>query len=121
MTNASIPTSIPTSSQINETSESARRATGEALGHVEAAAHSMRDRIEPTVARLASQAETLARRGLDAVRDSASQVRERATSMGDSTVRYVKDEPVKAVLIAAATGAALMALVSLISAARRDR
>ncbi len=104
-----------------ETSESARRATSEALGQVEAAAHSLRDRVEPTVARLASQAETLARRGIDAVRDSASTVRERATHANDTAVRYVKDEPVKAVLIAAATGAALMALVSLVRSARRNR
>jgi len=54
------------------------------------------------------------------VRDSASQVRERATGIGDMTVRYVRDEPVKSVLIAAATGAALVALVSLINS-RRDR
>jgi ElaB/YqjD/DUF883 family membrane-anchored ribosome-binding protein len=104
-----------------ETSESARRATSEALGQVEAAAHSLRDRVEPTVARLASQAETLARRGLDAVRDSANQVRDRATSYSDSTVRYVKDEPVKAVLIAAAAGAAIVTLLSLIQSARRNR
>jgi hypothetical protein len=33
-------------------------------------------------------------------------------------VGYIKDEPVKAMLIAAATGAALMALVGLVSRSR---
>lgn len=101
----------PTStSTLNEAADVARRATNEAI-----------NQIEPAVARLTSQAETLARRGMNAVRDSASNMRERATTVGDSTVRYVKDEPVKAILIAAAAGAALMALASLISSARRNR
>ena len=112
--------SNPSTPSFEQTSESARRATTEALDQAEAAAHTLRDRVEPTVARLASQAETLARRGIDAVRDSANQVRARAHTVGDSTVRYVKEEPVKALLIAAATGAALMALASLLSS-RRDR
>lgn len=73
------------------------------------------------LARLAAQAETVAKRSLDAVRESALSARDRATSVGESTVRYVKDEPVKAVLIAAATGAALMGLLSLIQSARRNR
>jgi len=47
-------------------------------------------------------------------------VRERAHTIGDATTRYVREEPVKAVLIAAATGAALMALLSLVNSARRD-
>jgi ElaB/YqjD/DUF883 family membrane-anchored ribosome-binding protein len=112
--------STPSTTSLHETSESARRATSEALNQAEAAATSVRDRIEPTVARLATQAETLARRGLDAVRESANTVKERAQSYGDSTVRYVKDEPVKSLLIAAATGAALVALIGLFSS-RRDR
>ena len=44
----------------------------------------------------------------------AEQLRDRAHRASDGTVNYIKDEPVKAVLIAAATGAALMALVALI-------
>ena len=97
-----------------------RRVANDALDHVESAIHSARASVQPTIARLATQAESLARKGLDAVKDSASQVRERAHTVGDVTVRYVKDEPVKAVLIAAATGAALMALVSLVNSARRN-
>jgi ElaB/YqjD/DUF883 family membrane-anchored ribosome-binding protein len=40
--------------------------------------------------------------------------------VGDSTALYIKDEPLKAMLIAAAAGAALMALVGLL-ARSRDR
>lgn len=52
---------------------------------------------------------------LDSVRDSSRQLRNKAQAASDSTVRYIRDDPVKAMLIAAATGAALMALVSLMS------
>ena len=36
----------------------------------------------------------------------------------DATVNYIKEEPVKSILVAAATGAALMALVSMMSRSR---
>ena len=100
--------------------DTTRRVANEALDHVESAIQSAQANVQPTVARIATQAETLARKGLDAVKDSAYQMRNRAQTLGDVTVRYVKDEPVKAVLIAAATGAALMALLSLVQSARRN-
>jgi ElaB/YqjD/DUF883 family membrane-anchored ribosome-binding protein len=66
-------------------------------------------------AHVAQQASDLTQRGADAVRAGGQQLREKAQSLGDSTVDYIKDEPVKSMLIAAATGAALMAMLSLIS------
>ena len=53
--------------------------------------------------------------GIDAVRDSSAQLREKATQVSDATAGRVRDEPLKAVLIAAAAGAGLMALVVLAS------
>jgi len=55
---------------------------------------------------------------LDSVRDTSRQLRDKAQQASDSTVRYIRDDPVKSVLIAAATGAALMALISLVSHSR---
>lgn len=80
---------------------------------------SAREHTVPLINRLSSQAETAARRGVDAVRETSAQLRERALKASDTTVAYIKDEPVKSMLIAAATGAALMALVSLISSRSR--
>ena len=57
-------------------------------------------------------------RAVDAVRDGTQQLRDKALRVSDTTVNYVKEEPVKAMLIAAATGAALMALVNLMSGSR---
>ena len=55
---------------------------------------------------------------LDSVRDTSRQLRDKAQQASDSTVCYIRDDPVKSVLIAAATGAALMALISFVSHSR---
>ena len=57
---------------------------------------------------------------LDSVRDGSHQLSAKAAQASDDTVNYIKHEPVKSMLIAAATGAALMALISLFPS-RRDR
>lgn len=92
----------------------------EALLHRNEQAHDLADRAKPAINRLVKNAEQLARRGIDSARDGSQHLRDRAVRATDSTVNYVKDEPVKAMLIAAAAGAALMALVSLLSGSRRN-
>lgn len=98
-----------------------RRAANEMVDDAAAALQDARDRAEPAAKRVAAQAEALARRGIDAVRESSKQLRDQAVNLSDQTTRYVKDEPLKSVLIAAATGAALMALLSLVTRSRSDR
>jgi len=114
-----------TSSDISEAGGTAlnapRQAVQDAMDRADSAFSSAREQTATSVARLASQAESLARRSVEAVRGSAHQARERASNLGDQTMRYVKDEPVKSVLIAAAAGAALMGLLSLLQNARRNR
>jgi ElaB/YqjD/DUF883 family membrane-anchored ribosome-binding protein len=67
----------------------------------------------------AEKALNATQRGIDAVRESSKQWLSRAQSATDNTTGFIKEEPVKAVLIAAATGAALMGLIALL-ARRRD-
>ncbi len=74
------------------------------------ASHSVLDQASAAL----DQAEALTHRGVEAVRDGVQQVRSKAHNLGDHTVSYIKDEPVKSVLIAAAAGATLMGLLSLI-------
>jgi ElaB/YqjD/DUF883 family membrane-anchored ribosome-binding protein len=64
---------------------------------------------------LAADARKFTSRGVAAVREGSQQLREQGAHLADSTVGYIKDEPVKSVLIAAAVGAALMALVTVAS------
>jgi ElaB/YqjD/DUF883 family membrane-anchored ribosome-binding protein len=50
-------------------------------------------------------------RNANLFRDTASSVRDEAAAFGSRTRLYVKDEPVKSVVVAAAFGAALTALL----------
>jgi ElaB/YqjD/DUF883 family membrane-anchored ribosome-binding protein len=52
---------------------------------------------------------------VESVRDTSLQIRENAHRVSEKTAGYIKDEPMKSMLIAAATGAALMAMLSLVS------
>lgn len=79
---------------------------------------SLADQAAPLLNRATEHASALAQRGVDSVRDTSQQLRDKALHTSDRTVKYIKDEPVKALLIAAATGAALMAIVSLMSRSR---
>ncbi len=63
----------------------------------------------------------VAQDALDSVRDTSRQLRKQAHQASDRTVDYIRDDPIKAMLIAAATGAALMALVNLVSHSREHR
>ncbi len=78
-------------------------------------AHQAINGAKPVVERWTKEAEAMARRGIDGARDTSRQLRERAAQASDSTVNYIKDEPVKAMLIAAAAGAALVTLIGLFS------
>jgi ElaB/YqjD/DUF883 family membrane-anchored ribosome-binding protein len=57
------------------------------------------------LSRAAAQMEDLTRRTMDRARQAGDQVREKAYRASDVTVGYIKDEPLKAMLIAAAVGA----------------
>jgi ElaB/YqjD/DUF883 family membrane-anchored ribosome-binding protein len=92
-----------------------QRVTNEALDGLSHTVQDIRQQAAPLFNRVGEQAGEMAQRSVDAIRDSSEQLREKALRASDSTVGYIKDEPVKAVLIAAATGAALMAMLSLMT------
>jgi len=76
------------------------------------------DQASHAADQVARSSQHLANGVMDSVRDTSHQLRVKAEHASDNTVRYIQHEPVKALLMAAATGAALMALVSLISRSR---
>ena len=78
-----------------------------------------RERAVPALERLASQAEAARQRSIETMQQTAAQLRERATRAQDSAVGYVRDEPMKSMLLAAAAGAVLMALFGFLSRSRR--
>jgi len=90
--------------------QSTQRVADQALDDLSSTARDLRDQVSPMLDRAGERASALAQRGVDAVRERSLQLRSQALRASDDTLNYIKDEPVKAVLIAAAAGAALMAL-----------
>ena len=71
------------------------------------------------VAKVREAAEPLVRGARDSAREAADQLRDRATRASDSMAKYIRDEPVKSVLIASVAGAAIVALASLLGDSRQ--
>jgi ElaB/YqjD/DUF883 family membrane-anchored ribosome-binding protein len=102
----------------DDTIRATQRVANEALDRLSDKVHETHDKAAPKIVQLAEQAETLVRRGSEVLRESSQQVREKAAVASDRTIAYIKDEPVKAVLIAAAAGAAVVVLANLLSRSR---
>jgi ElaB/YqjD/DUF883 family membrane-anchored ribosome-binding protein len=93
---------------------STQRLANDALDSLAGSVQDVRHDAGPLLNRAGEQASAIAQRGVTAVRDGSQRLRDGALQAKDGTVMYIKDEPLKSVLIAAATGAALMALVGLL-------
>lgn len=108
--------------QAADTAQGAIRSTQHkadaALDRLSSKVDDIRGQAGPMLSKVTSQAEAAARRGMEAVRDTSQQLRDKAVQAQDMTVAYVKDEPIKALLIAAATGALLMGIVSMMARSR---
>ncbi|CAN5708360.1 hypothetical protein BH11PSE8_BH11PSE8_03780 [soil metagenome] len=102
----------------NEAIRTTQGATNTAFNRLSDKVDDVRSQAAPVIDRISTQAKEAARKSADALRDTTQQLRDKALNVSDQTVGYIKDEPVKAMLIAAATGAALMALVGLLGRSR---
>ena len=74
--------------------------------------------VAPMLDKAGDQAQKLMQQGREKLNDASQIVREKAVQATDVAVGYTKDEPVKAMLIAAAAGALLMGLVSMMARSR---
>lgn len=104
----------------DEAIKSTQQVANHALDSLAGSVQNARQQVSPLLDRATEQASALAHRGVEAVRHGSQQLRDTALHATDTTAGYIKNDPIKAVLIAAATGAALMALVSLISRSRHN-
>lgn len=115
------PVDTPTSlmDQAAQTADQAIKSTqqvaSDALETLTDALQDLRHQATPLAERTEAQVSAFTQRGLNSVRETSHQLRVKAEHASESTVAYIKHDPVKSVLIAAATGAALMALISLVS------
>lgn len=106
---------------VDQALSATRQVTNGALAGLGDAVHELRDNSVPVLDRFRDQAQVLARQGLDAVRQQSLHLQEQARRTSDDTMHYIRDEPVKAVLMAAAAGAALLALAGLLMRSQRGR
>jgi ElaB/YqjD/DUF883 family membrane-anchored ribosome-binding protein len=67
-----------------------------------------------------AEAQNLTNRGSQLLQDGTAQVRKQAEAARDATRGYIQQDPMKAVLIAAAAGAGLVLLGSLLTRSSRD-
>ena len=95
-----------------------KRATNGAIDRLQDGVESIRQDAHGALSRAAAQVDELTRRGLERARQTSADVKRQVEQTGDRTVSYIRDEPVKSVLIAAATGAVLTALIALLTRSR---
>ncbi len=94
---------------------STQRVANDALDGVAGSVKELRNEVGPMVNQVAERASALAQRGADALHRGSQPLIDKAQHAADSTTNYIRAEPVKAMLIAAATGAALMGLITLVN------
>ena len=97
---------------------STRRVANEMLDSLTGSVEGVRQTAGPMLNRASEQALAMAQHGVDAVRDTSRLWREQAQHASDRTVTYIREEPVKAMLIAATAGGLLVALAGLVRRAR---
>lgn len=73
---------------------------------------------KPLTTQIAEHAEMDLQHGLQSARDTSEQLLKQIHIANDMTVAYIKREPIKSVLFAAAAGAAIVSIISLFSRSR---
>ncbi len=88
-----------------------RRAVSRAMDDMAETMSDWRDKAAPTAHRLSERAAHAARDSADWMRDRSGRVADTVVRASDRTVGYVRDEPVRSVLMAVAAGTLLYALL----------
>jgi ElaB/YqjD/DUF883 family membrane-anchored ribosome-binding protein len=101
--------------QATSRADQAITATQDTAAHaeqsVQAGLRQIREAVPATMSRAVTQAEDLARAGIHKARAAGQSVAHQASTMRDQTVSYVREEPTKALLMAAAAGACATLLI----------
>ncbi len=113
---------VPTSRLVDQAASAANHgiaATQHALDSLTGGVQALRDEASTRLDDATEHAHALVHRGVDALHDGSQRLRAKAHQASDGTRHYIRQEPVKAVLIAVATGAVLMALIGILTRSRR--
>lgn len=96
----------------NSAVDSTRDYANQALDKAEGRVRELRGSVDPVVDMLTSKAQKLARHSLDLASEAKYQAEQSLRRATRVTTRYVADQPVRSVLIAAAVGAVVALLIS---------
>ena len=116
-------TSASTSDHFNRAAAALKAAERDAHAAIDSAVDGLASAYgdaKPLLSRVSQRARDYASDGYDAARERAAALKERGQQAVESTRGYVSDEPIKSLLIAAAVGAAVIALVEVVRI-RRNR
>ena len=91
--------------------ESVRGFTNDSLDRAGVAVRDARSSLSASADQLTARAQELTRKGIAAAAETSAQAKKTINRYADVTGKYVSDQPVKSVIIAAAVGAAVAALV----------
>jgi ElaB/YqjD/DUF883 family membrane-anchored ribosome-binding protein len=109
-------TARQTSDELLQTAEktmaNTRSYANEALDKAESKVRDLRGSVDPMVDMLASKAQHLARQSLDLAAEAKDRAQRSLSNAAGATSRYVADQPLRSVLIAAAVGAGVALLIS---------
>lgn len=97
--------------------DSTREFATSALDSAEGKMRSLHSRVDPVVDMLAEKAQKLAQQSYEMAAEARQRAQQSLNQASAATSRYVSEQPLRSVLIAAAIGAAVALLIS----ASRDR
>lgn len=101
-----------------DTVESTRAYAQNAVNAAGEKVRDLRRDAEPSLEQIAARVQQAVQRGIDSATKTSARAQRRAEEVAEMTGRYIADQPVRSVLLAAAAGAAIAAL--LVLATRRD-
>jgi ElaB/YqjD/DUF883 family membrane-anchored ribosome-binding protein len=96
----------------------AQQASNEAGEKLSTKVETARSQGAPSIKKVADQTQAVVRQGMQAVNTAAQQVRDTAMHTSDSLVAFTKENPIKTILIAAASGALLLTLFNALARSR---
>ena len=100
---------------------SAQKGRGNAADSVAGTVDQLRDRSAPALEKASAKTQEVGKKGKDALTDASGSIRDRAAKASDAAVACAQDEPMKALLIAAAAGALLVGLLVMVVRSSGER
>ena len=107
-------------SQLGDTLQTALQMGNSTAHRLSDGVEQLRDSTSSALSQAATRANELSHRGLDLAREAAGHARDRASELRDGAAKRVQADPMKAMLTAAAVGAATALLVQWLRQPRRS-